>query len=335
MDFKQLLTQAQNDLKQVSCEAELESWRIKYLGRKSDLASFFKTLQDLPDELKKRQGQQANEARQQLQELYQKASQQFSNSSTVSILDYTRPGKKITQGHLHPLTLSLRKIIKSFEKLGFLVVEGPEIETEYYHFDALRIFPDHPARDMWNTFWLDSKNKTPSARKTKKDEEKLLLRAHTSPVQIRYMEQHTPPLRIISPGRCFRYEATDATHNFQFYQVEGLMVDEHITLVGFKSLITMALKSILGDNILLRFRPSYFPFVTPGIEVDVKIAGKWIELLGAGMVHPDLFKVVGYENNKWQGFAFGLGVERFAMLNFKIDDIRLFYSSDVRFLEQF
>jgi phenylalanyl-tRNA synthetase alpha chain len=242
--------------------------------------------------------------------------------------------------------------------MGFSIIEGPEIETEYYNFDALNIPANHPAREMCDTFWIKSRRRQSGygASATK-----LLLRTHTSPMQIRYMETHQPPFRIIVPGRCFRYEATDPSHEIQFHQVEGLMVGKNISLANFKAVIEEVVKDIFKQKVLIRFRPSYFPFVAPGVEVDIKLNSKacpersrriktqnsklnkrlkikeneWLEIMGAGMVHPDLFKRVGYKNNCWQGFAFGLGVERIAMIKYGIDDIRLFFGSDIRFLEQF
>ena len=212
--------------------------------------------------------------------------------------------------------------------MGFSIIEGPEIETEYYNFDALNIPEDHPAREMWDTLWIKSKST--------KEKSRLLLRTHTSPMQMRYMEKHQPPFRIIVPGKCFRYEATDASHEIQFFQIEGLMVGENITLANFKAVINELMKNIFQQEIEVRFRPSYFPFVAPGVEVDIRLKnGDWLEIMGAGMVHPELFKKAGYKNNQWQGFAFGLGIERIAMIKYKINDIRLFFNSDIRFLEQF
>ncbi len=246
-------------------------------------------------------------------------------------LDLSQPGIKKEIGHLHPISLVLEEIVEIFRSLGFEVIEGPEIETEYYNFDALRIPETHPARDMWDTLWITSK---------------MLLRTHTSPMQIRYMEKHQPPFRIIVPGKTFRHEATDASHEIQFHQVEGLMVSKNINFSNFKFIIEEFLKAIFKNNILIRFRPSYFPFVTPGVEVDIKIRpqfkeqkskvnqNEWLEIMGAGMVHPDLYKIVGYKEKNLQGFAFGLGVERIAMIKYKISDIRLFTSSDIRFLKQ-
>jgi phenylalanyl-tRNA synthetase alpha chain len=217
----------------------------------------------------------------------------------------------------------MRKIEEIFQSMGFEIIEGPDVETEYYNFDALNIPQDHPARDLWNTFWLKSNSK-------------LLLRTHTSPMQIRYMEKNNPPFRIIVPGRVFRYEATDASHSHTFYQLEGLMVDRHISVANFKAVIEEFLKKLFGADVEMRMRPSYFPFTEPSFEVDMKYpSGEWLEIMGAGMVHPNVFKAAGYVPGNWQGFAFGIGIDRIAMLRYKINDIRLLYSGDLHFLNQF
>ena len=325
MELNQIKILAEKGMSPVTNQKDLEAWRIKYLGRKGELSIFFDSFKNLSLKEKKEQGDKANRIRQFLTSLYeQKKTDLEVESLGHQIFDITRPGQRIKKGHLHPLTMVLREIVHSFEKIGFEIVEGPEIETEYYNFDALRIPENHPARDMWDTFWINSK---------------LLLRTHTSPMQIRYMEKHQPPLRIIVPGKCFRFEATDTHHEFQFHQVEGLMIGENISLANFKFIIREVIEDIFKHQVELRFRPSYFPFVTPGLEVDIKMKSKanneWLEIMGAGMVHSQLFKNVGYETNHWQGFAFGLGVERIAMIKYGIDDIRLFFGSDIRFLEQF
>ena len=338
MDLGQIEKEAENSISLVKNTSDLEKWRIKYLGRKNTLSLFFNSLSKLPLVEKKKQGQKANTIRQLLSSLYkEKKTDIGSNASFPSdFIDITRPGEKMHQGHLHPLTLILRDVTNSFQKMGFSIIEGPEIETEYYNFDALNIPAGHPAREMWDTLWIK-----PEAN----NKDKFLLRTHTSPMQIRFMETHQPPFRIIVPGKCFRYEATDASHEIQFHQIEGLMVGENISLSNFKAIIEEVIKDIFKQKVLVRFRPSYFPFVSPGVEVDIKLKQKtknkkqdtneWLEIMGAGMVHPDLFKRAGYANNRWQGFAFGLGVERIAMIKYHINDIRLFFSSDVRFLEQF
>ncbi len=236
-------------------------------------------------------------------------------------LDVTAPSKKSEPGHLHPLTQAQKKAIEIFSSMGFEVAEGPELETEYYNFDALNIAKNHPARDMWDTFW------TKDGR---------VMRTHTSNVQIHYMEQNKPPFRIIVPGRVFRYEATDATHEIQFYQLEGLMVGRNINLANLKAIMEVFFQRFFGDKKMeIRLRPSYFPFVEPGVEIDMKFKGKWMEIAGAGMVHPSVLENVKLDSREWQGFAFGMGIDRLAMIKHKIDDVRLFYSGDLRFIKQF
>lgn len=237
--------------------------------------------------------------------------------------------------HIHPITRVINDIVATLSELGFEVVQGPEIEDEYHNFDALNVPKDHPARDMQDTFWL----KPLEARK--------LLRTQTSDVQIRFMENNKPPFKIISPGKVFRNENTDATHEVQFHQVEGLMVGKDVSLAQLKGVLETVLKKIFGDDVQIRLRPGYFPFVEPGVEIDMicsKCNGKgcpacghngWIEVLGAGMVNPKVLNGVGIDSREWQGFAFGIGVERLAMLKYGIDDVRLLYSGDLRFGEQF
>lgn len=339
MDLEEIKNKAQEEVNLVQDQNTLENFRIKYLGRKSELSLFFDNLKNLNEGERRSQGKKANEVRHFLLELYQKKKEELEQKpKDFEFFDFTRPGQKIKKGHLHPLTLVTREIVAAFEKIGFAIVEGPEIETEYYNFDALRIPEDHPAREMWDTFWLKIDS---SGLKTKnsKTSSKYLLRTHTSPLQIRYMETHQPPFKIIMPGKCFRFEATDSHHEIQFHQIEGLVVGENVSLANFKFIIEGVLQEIFHHKVVLRFRPSYFPFVTPGLEIDIKIKNKpkspWLEVMGAGMVHPDLFNFVGYEKKRWQGFAFGLGVERITMIKYGIDDIRLFFSSDERFLKQF
>ena len=226
--------------------------------------------------------------------------------------DITVPGEKVIFGHLHPLTLVQRKCEEIFQSMGFSVIEGPEMEEEWYNFDALNIPKDHPARDLWDTFYLKNGS---------------LLRTHTSPVQIRYMGKNQPPFRIIAPGRVFRHEATDSSHEVNFYQVEGLMVGKDISVANFKAIIQEFFRRFFSKELEIRLRPSYFPFVEPGFEVDIRWGDRWMEIMGAGMVHPNVLKNAG--------FAFGIGLDRLAMIKYQIDDIRLFYSGDLRFLNQF
>lgn len=246
-------------------------------------------------------------------------------------IDVTAPGKMPKRGHLHPVTLMMRDIGDIFGQMGFRVTDGPEVETEHYNFDALNIPKDHPARDMWDTFWL----------KEKAGLERLLLRTHTSPVQIRYMETHEPPIRIIVPGKVFRYEATDATHETQFYQFEGLMIGKNVSMADLKGVLSVFFERLFKRPMPIRFRPSYFPFTEPSVEIDIGWTNKegkvekWIEVMGAGMVHPEVLRAGGVDPDTWQGFAFGGGVDRFVMLRSEIPDVRTLYTGDLRVIRQF
>lgn len=246
------------------------------------------------------------------------------------------------KGHIHPLTQVQKQIIDIFNSIGFEVAEGPEMESEYYNFDALNIPASHPARDMQDTFWLRQKNQISNLKS-----QKLVLRTHTSPVQARYMEKNKPPFKIIVPGRVFRNEATDATHEAQFYQVEGLVVGERITLADLKGTLEMFLQHLFGESVQIKLRPGFFPFVEPGVEIDMlcfKCKGSgctackqsgWIEILGAGMVHPKVLNNAGIDPRKYTGFAFGVGVDRLAMLKYGIPDARSLYAGDLRLVNQF
>ncbi len=323
-------------LKEISAAGsleELEKAEIKYLGRKGELTLILRSLKDLPVEERKKIGPLAQQLKKELEELFNKKSEELKTKTynLKPVLDITKPGKKIKIGHLHPLSKIEEEIRNIFLSMNFSVVEGPEIEDEYHNFDALNIPKDHPARDAWNTFWLKL---TDYKRQTTNDGRKLL-RTHTSPMQIRYMETHNPPFQIIVPGRVFRYEATDASHEINFYQIEGLMVGKDISLANFKFIIEEFFKKFFGREIEFRYRPSYFPFVEPGVEVDIKFKNKWLEIMGAGMVHRKVFESVKYNPYEWQGFAFGMSLERLTMIKYKVDDIRLFYSGDLRFINQF
>ncbi len=233
----------------------------------------------------------------------------------------------IQPGRLHPISIAIRDIADIFGRMGFGIAYGPELETEHYNFDALNVPADHSSRDMWDTFWV----------KGKEGEERKLLRTHTSPVQIRYMEEHGAPVRIIAPGKVFRNESTDATHEAQFYQLEGLAVGEDITLAHLKGTLEDFCREYFGTDAKIRLRPSYFPFTEPSVEVDVWFPAqqKWLEVMGAGMVHPNVLQNAGVDPKKYQGFAFGLGVERFVMIKYGIPDVRLFHSGDIRFVYGF
>jgi phenylalanyl-tRNA synthetase alpha chain len=232
------------------------------------------------------------------------------------------------KGHLHPITQIIREIFLIFKDLGFEVAQGPELEDEFHNFDALNVPKDHPARDMQDTFWIkDPKNQEVGNRK--------VLRTHTSSVQIRYLENNKPPIRIIVPGKVYRNEATDATHEAQFYQIEALYVDKNVSLAHLKGTLENMFKKLFGDDVEIRFRPSFFPFTEPSVEVDMKWKGKWLEMGGAGLVNPKIFEAVDIDPQEWQGFAFGFGLDRIAMLKFGIDDVRYLYNGDLRLINQF
>jgi phenylalanyl-tRNA synthetase alpha chain len=331
MDLKDIKKRAENEISLAQDFNQLKDIEKKYLGKKGELTQVLRSLKDLSVDDKKKIGKESNILKNELQELID--SKNFKEGESNEFFDVTIPSQKIETGHLHPLTLVRREIEDIFERIGFSVVQGPEVETEYYNFDALNIPKDHPARDMWDTFWLKGK--------------KELLRTHTSPGQVHYMEKNEPPFSIVVPGRVFRYEATDASHEINFYQVEGLMIGENVSATNFKAVIEKFFEMFFNTPAKIRLRPSFFPFTEPSFEVDLQCficGGKgcstcskrgWLEMGGAGMVHPNVFKHAKLDPEKWQGFAFGFGLDRLAMMKYKIDDIRLFYSSDIRFLEQF
>ncbi len=340
MDIKAIKKEAEKDIDSAKNLKELDDIFKKYLGKKGEITRILRSLKDLSEKQKKETGMLANKIKKELEinikeKKYVLQSSDWLASKFQDIFDITVPSKKLLVGHLHPITIVRRKVEEIFQQMGFSVVEGPEVETEWYNFDALNIPKDHPARDAWDTLWL------------KPESQKLLLRTHTSPVQIRYMEKNQPPLRIIAPDRVFRHEATDASHDVQFYQLEGLMIGKDISAANFVAVIQEFFQRFFNKEIKIRLRPSFFPFTEPSFEMDINCVncqGKgcsvckqtgWLETLGAGMVHPEVFKACGYNPKFWQGFAFGVGLDRLAMMKYKINDIRLFYSSDLRFLEQF
>lgn len=302
----------------------LDAVRVRYLGRKGSLTAVLRSLKDLPVAERKRIGPEANALRDELERRIsaREAALETSQASRGVPLDVTRPGARVPRGHLHLLSKVDAEVRRIFSSMNFSIVDGPEVETEYYNFDALNIPASHPARDLWDTFWIKHS--------------KLLMRTHVSPTQIRYMERHHPPFQILYPGLTFRYEATDASHEINFYQSEGLVVGEEVTLANFKFVIETFLKQLFaGQQIQFRFRPSYFPFTEPSLEVDIKLRGVWLEVMGAGMVHRRVFDAVRYNPDQVQGFAFGMGLDRLAMIKYQIPDIRLFYSGDLRFIHQF
>ena len=334
--IQEIKKSALSDIDAIKDAESLEQIRIKYLGRKSELSNFLRGLKDLSIEERRKIGPLAQKLKKELEELINAKIKELTTNSQLLTPDFdpTRPGEKIALGHEHLFSSFEKEIRDIFLSLNFSVVEGPEIENEYYNFDALNIPKDHPARDAWNTFWL-RQNEIKNQKSKIKNNGKFLLRTHTSPMQIRYMEKHQPPFQIVVPGTVYRYEATDATHDFQFRQLEGLMVGENISLANLKYVVEVFLKKLFGSDISFEFRPSYYPFTEPSVDVYMKWQGKLLEVAGAGMVHPKVFKAVGYDPNKWQGFAFGFGINRLIMIKYNIPDIRLFHSGDLRFIKQF
>lgn len=347
-DVENYRTEALNTLKTITDGKALNVWYSHYLGKQSQLGLFNKELKDKKPEERKVLGKEINKIRSEMIKQYEdKSSYLLATIESPEIdMDLSLPAKENGYGFAHPLTLVENDLVKAFEQLGFSVVTGPDIETEYYNFDALNIPEEHPAREMWDTIWVSNKNDGGSEKKSKNAN--YLLRTHTSPLQVRYMESHKPPLRMVALGATYRYEALDATHEVQFHQMEGLMIDKNINLGNLKYILEKTLGYVFKQpNIQIRLRPSYFPFVTPGVEMDMScfnchgdgcnICGHagWIEICGAGMVHPKVLENVGINSKDWQGFAFGLGLERIAMLKYGITDIRLFHNPDLRLLRQF
>jgi len=330
MEIEDIKLRALEMIERAKTKEDFETIRIQFLGRKGELTSILRTLSEKSIEEKRIIGSKANELRKELEDLLSGKLSAYENlEEHEHKIDLSKPGKKIARGHIHPLSKIEEEIKKIFISMNFSVVEGPEAESEYYNFDALNIPADHPARDMWDTFWLNKKMNVHGK------DTNVLMRTHTSPVQVRYMEHHVPPFQIIVPGRTFRYEATDASHEVNFHQIEGLMIGKDITFANLKYVIETFLKQLFPGKLEFRFRPSYFPFVEPGIEVDIKLKGKWMEVMGAGMVHRNVLIAAKYNPEEVQGFAFGFGMERLAMIKYGIPDIRLFYTSDARFTKQF
>lgn len=300
----------------------LEELKVKYLGRKGLFAELSQRIKEVEPDRRKEAGQELNRVKTALEEIFASAAAGPAGARPGAPgTDTTMPGTSAPLGTLHPLTLVIRDLARIFERLGFEVVSGPEAETEHYNFEALNIPLDHPARDAFDTFYLDDGR---------------LLRSQTSPVQIRVMERARPPLKIIAPGKVYRPDATDATHSFQFHQIEGLMVDEDVTFAQLKGVLLAFAKEFFGPSARLRFRPHFFPFTEPSAEIDVYLEGRgWLEILGAGMVHPHVLRAVKIDPARYSGFAFGMGVERIAMLKYGVTDIRQFFENDLRFLEQF
>lgn len=333
----EILQEAKEQLNRASSIAETEEIRVKLLGKKGKLTEILRSMGSLSPEERKEFGKAANEVRTEIEGLLEDKFTtmkeiQKADRFKLEKIDVTEPGKKNSLGVKHPITITIDEISRVFMSMGFSIAEGPEVDTVFNNFDALNAGPNHPSRDFSDTFYIT---------------ENTLLRTQTSPVQVRTLMKQNPPIKIISPGRCFRCDTPDATHSPMFHQVEGLNVDEGITMADLKGTLDFFAKQLFGSSVRTKFRPHHFPFTEPSAEMDVscfKCGGTgcrvckgsgWIEILGCGMVHPNVLKVGHIDTEKYTGFAFGMGVERIAMLKYGVDDIRLFYENDMRFIQQF
>jgi len=356
VDIKAIQAAISEEITKVNSPEELENLRIKYLGRKGIIAKLTSSIPTLPLDQRAEFGREVNELKKMLTSIILDRQMRFSGETpqqlSESEVDIGMPGIAQVRGHIHPLTQIIDEICGIFMRMGFTVVDGPEIETEYNNFTGLNIPLEHPSRDAFDTFYIKN-----SKDAKIEGQDRLLLRSHTSPVQVRVMKSRKPPLAVIVPGRVYRPDAVDASHSFMFHQIEGLLIDTHVRFSDLKGVLEFFAKCVFGEDIKMRFRPHFFPFTEPSAEVDISCiickgaqgsgarsknghcsvcAGKgWLEILGAGMVHPNVLKMAGYDTKKYTGFAFGMGIERIAMLKFGIDDIRLFFENDLRFLSQF
>jgi phenylalanyl-tRNA synthetase alpha chain len=333
-ELQNLKSEALSRLGEIEQVADLEEFRVKYLGRKGSFAGLMKLLGQVEPAARPRLGQLANGVKQEIEAAYAErlaALQTSTGKGSTPAADLSLPGRSIPPGRLHPVSQIMNEVCGIFEGLGFAVAEGPDIETDFYNFEALNIPAHHPARDMHDTFYVS---------------DSVLLRTHTSPMQIRTMERQAPPLRMIAPGKVYRCDS-DITHTPMFHQVEGFLVDRQVSFADLKGVLSVFIARMFKPDTPIRFRPSFFPFTEPSAEVDIgcvicqgagcrvcKQTG-WIEILGAGMIDPEVFKKVGYDPEEYSGFAFGIGIERMAMLKYGINDIRLYYENDLRFLSQF
>ena len=335
--LKQILEESKKQLQEAVSVADAEDVRVKVLGKKGQLTEILRSMGKLAPEERKELGQAANQVRSEVEKMLEETFENLKGRAReakfkAEKIDVTEPGRLYKLGTKHPVTITIEEISRVFKSMGFTLTEGPEVETVFNNFDALNAGPNHPARDWTDTFYVN---------------DDVLLRTQTSPVQVRTLLNQKPPLRVFAPGRCFRCDTPDATHSPLFHQVEGLVVDEGITMADLKGVLDSFAKQMFGPEARTKFRPHHFPFTEPSAEMDVscfKCGGKgckvckgsgWIEILGCGMVHPNVLKVGGIDTEKYTGFAFGMGVERNAMLKYGIDDIRLLYENDMRFIEQF
>lgn len=353
--IEQLKNKIVSELEEIKESDALKELEQKYLGRKGELTQFLKKIKDLDESERKEIGRIANIAKKDLVKKFQEVKRIINNDDNSNVkFDVTLPGSAWEKGSLHPLTQIRKKMEDYFAGQNFLILDGPELESDYYNFEALNIPEHHPARDMQDTFYVESPEppNDPSAStgwsaKERQERPNLVMRTHTSPVQVRAMQKHGAPLRCVVPGRVFRNEATDANHDSNFYQLEGLMVDENISIANLTGILKGMLSYVFEQDVKVRLRPGYFPFVEPGLEVDMSctICGGpgcpsckhsgWLEMVGAGMVHPNVLKYGNIDPDKYNGFAFGIGIDRLAMMLYGVNDIRLFHQNDLRFLKQF
>ncbi len=338
----ELKSRALNELSGTGSPKELEEWRVRYLGKKSELTIFLRSLPELPLEERRKVGAYANQLKAALEDSLRQKEQtlrELQLAGTRGEIDITLPGHPFPAGRLHPITQTIYEICDIFASMGFQVVEGPDAEWDYYNFEALNIPAEHPARDSMSTSWVDFKNE--------RGDKSMLLRTHTTSVTARVIESRPPPIRVVEPGKVYRYEASDATHTPMFHQIDGVVVDKGITMADLKGTLYEFARRFFGEERKVRFRCDYFPFVEPGVEIAIECAvchgsgcrlcgnSGWIEILGAGMTHPRVLERGGIDPGVYTSFAFGIGINRLPMLRYGIDDIRLFYGSDLRFLRQF
>ncbi|AGC45654.1 MULTISPECIES: phenylalanine--tRNA ligase subunit alpha [Myxococcus] len=338
---------ARQEIAQAADLPAVEALRVRYLGKKGELSGVLGGMGKLPPDERRALGEVANTVKAELEKLLSDAIQRAEDAALEARLqgpglDVTLPGRTVAPGSRHPVSRTMEDIVRTFSRLGFDVASGPEIELDYFNFEALNLPKDHPARDMQDTFYVEES----SLGHAKKADSSVLLRTHTSPVQVRYMLQRKPPIRAVMPGRVYRRDS-DITHTPMFHQVEGLLVDKDVTFAELKGSLDAFVKAFFGSDTRTRFRPSFFPFTEPSAEVDISCTscgGKgcrvckqtgWLEVLGSGMVHPNVFTSAGYDPGEVTGYAFGMGVERIAMLRYRIDDLRMMFENDSRFLEQF
>ncbi len=332
-ELERIQQEARLKIAKANQHEDIQSLSVRYLGRKGVLTQFLRSIPDLPPEQRPVVGKKANALKKSLEKAFRKAKTDLAQAAAgiEDYIDVSLPGRPVPWAPLHPITQVNQQICEVFSNLGFEIAEGPEVETDYYNFEALNFPKDHPARDMQDTFFIS---------------DLIVLRTHTSPLQVRVMEKQSPPVRIIAPGKVYRCDS-DITHTPMFHQVEGLFVDENVSFGDLKGTLTAFVHRMFDERTTLRFRPSFFPFTEPSAEVDIlcvmcrgagcRVCSQsgWLEILGSGMVHPAVFENVGYDTQRYTGFAFGMGVERIAMLKYGIDDIRKFFENDLRFLHQF